>query len=425
MSVTRGPRIVTDGLVLLLDAADKNSYIGQSVNNLLTYTRNYNSAWTQYCGPGNSANITYNTADVLDPINRNTAVKIVRGAPTTCPASTEAWGLYYSPASAVLTAGRTYTTSVYARGASGGEFFDYGLNDTHLVLTQSVSTNWTRYVFTFKNITDATRGFQFRNTSGNNTFYIWGPQTVEGTAMGPYTASVAATNGSIAVKWKDLSGNGNDATTYGSLPFSTERYGCFDFSTVAGASADASIFGFTFTKNMVPTTGNFTFSTWIKNPPATVGQSGLFSNAFGGDGYRFGVGKNGVYWLIGPTYAEGTVSFLNSLNSSDWYNVTAVYARSDAIPQIRVYLNGVLQNTQNLNASQTAFTSTAPGIVRSPCCLPLFTGKLATFSVYNRALTQGEILQNYLAGKSRFTQEYSIENNIITSALNNVNSLIT
>ena len=202
--------------------------------------------------------------------------------------------------------------------------------------------------------------------------------------------------------WRDLSGGNYDASIYGSIPISTDAGVCYDFATVLGATAQASSLGFTFTNNMVPTTGNFTLNTWIKNPPDSVGQSGLFSNAGSGDGYRFGIGKNGVYWLIGPTYAESTVAFLSTLNSTSWYNVTAIFARSEATPQIRVYLNGVFQNSGNFNASQTAFTNTAPGMVRSPCCMPIFNGKLATFNVYNRTLSINEIKQNYDATKSRF-----------------------
>jgi hypothetical protein len=202
--------------------------------------------------------------------------------------------------------------------------------------------------------------------------------------------------------WSDLSGNDYNATMYGSVPFSTDSGGCFDFATVTGAASSVASLGFIFGTNMVPTTGNFTFSTWIKNPPTNAGQSGFFSNASSADGYRFGLGKDAIYFLIGPTYTEGGVSFLSTLNSTSWYNITAVFARGEATPQIRTYLNGVFQGSTNFPASQTAFTSYAPGMVRSGCCTPLFTGKVSTFSVYNRTLTTTEILQNFNVIRNRF-----------------------
>ena len=202
--------------------------------------------------------------------------------------------------------------------------------------------------------------------------------------------------------WTDLSGGGYTATMHGSVPFSNEGLGCFDFATVTGASAGAASLGFTFAANMVPTTGNFTLNFWVKNPPVSSGQSGLFSNSADGNGYRFGIGKDGVYWLIGPAYSEAGLSFLSTLNSTSWYNVTAVFARGEATPQIRTYLNGVFQTSANVPVSQTAFSATPPGIVRSGCCTPLFTGKLSCISVYSKSLTTTEILQNYNATKTRF-----------------------
>ena len=202
--------------------------------------------------------------------------------------------------------------------------------------------------------------------------------------------------------WYDLSGGGYNATMFGSVPFSNDGLGCFDFATVTGAASSIASLGFIFAANMVPTTGNFTFNTWIKNPPTNSGQSGFFSNASSGDGYRFGIGKDAVYFLIGPTYTEAGLSFLSTLNSTSWYNVTAVFARGEATPQIRTYLNGVFQTSFNFPASQTAFPSTPPGIVRSGCCTPLFAGKLASFNAYSKSLSATEVLQNYNATKSRF-----------------------
>ncbi len=202
--------------------------------------------------------------------------------------------------------------------------------------------------------------------------------------------------------WYDLSGGGYHATMYGSVPFGADGKGSFDFATVTGTFPSNATLGFTFTANMVPTTGNFTFNTWIKNPPTNSGQCGFFSNAGGADGYRFGIGKDAVYFLIGPTYTEAGVSFLGTLNSTSWYNVTAVFARGEATPQIRTYLNGVFQSSVNFPASQTAFTAYTPGMVRSPCCMPIYNGKVSTFSVYNRTLSTAEILQNYNVTKTRF-----------------------
>ena len=210
--------------------------------------------------------------------------------------------------------------------------------------------------------------------------------------------------------WYDVSGQTNTATMYGSVPTSTDGGGCFDFSTVTGASSSAATLGFTFTSNMIPTTGSFTFCSWIKNPPSSVGQCGMFSNAGGADGYRYGIGLNGVYVLISGAgsvgYSEPILTFSSSLSSTVWNNVVTVFDRvgtnSSGTPQWQLYLNGVYVTSTNMvSPNSTAFTNTAPGLVRSACC-GLYTGKIATFSAYNRALSATEIAQNFNALRGRF-----------------------
>ena len=201
--------------------------------------------------------------------------------------------------------------------------------------------------------------------------------------------------------WYDLSNSGNNATAYGSPTFSTDGKGCFDFAgtTTSNSYSSGANTGFTFVNNMVPTTGNFTFECWIKNPPAS-GQTGLFSNAGGGDGYRFGPGYDGVYILIGPNYTEFGISWNGNLDSTKWYHVVTTWDRTSAY-KINAFLNGSYKNYGGIPTTQTAFTTAAPGIVRSACC-NVYTGKLAMFKVYSRLLTDSEILQNYNATKGRF-----------------------
>jgi hypothetical protein len=206
--------------------------------------------------------------------------------------------------------------------------------------------------------------------------------------------------------WFDLSPSKVNGVMFGTVPTSSDGGACFDFATVTGAGASSASLGFTFASNMIPTTGSFTFSTWIKNPPTTVGQTGLFSNAGGGDGYRFGVGRDACYVLNGGVgavgYSEPQPVFTSTLNTTSWYNVVMIFDRANATPQWNLYLNGVLQTSTNMAANaNTAFTNNAPGLVRSACC-GLYTGKLATFSAYSKALSATEILQNFNTLRGRF-----------------------
>jgi hypothetical protein len=255
------------------------------------------------------------------------------------------------------------------------------------------------------NNTNTPKTFCLTATKNNQSYFI----TQEGLPMpGPcpvlyLDAGITTSYPGTGTTWTDLSGNGNNATMYGSVPFETDVVPDFNFSTVtssvpSGNVAYGALLGFTFVSNMVTRTGDFTFSTWVKNPPVSS-QLGMFSNAGGADGYRFGVGLSGVYMLVGPPYTEGTISFLTPLQSNVWSNVVTVFKRSES--KVLVYLNGVYQNTANIPASQTIMVNTTPGIVRSQCC-SLYTGKISSFSVYNAVLTSSEITQSFNILKSRY-----------------------
>lgn len=199
--------------------------------------------------------------------------------------------------------------------------------------------------------------------------------------------------------WRDTSGRGNNATMYGTVPSEIDSSQCFNFGTAGGTFSYNSTMGFTFSSNMIPTTGDFTLSCWVKNPNTSSGQVGLFSNAGGADGYRFGVGTNGIYYLIAPAYQEGNLSFSSTASTTQWYHVVAVYNRSAA--RILLYRNGAYHAHASIPVSQTAFTAVTPGIVRSECC-GLYTGKLATFAAYSKALSENQILDHWDAMKGRF-----------------------
>ena len=181
---------------------------------------------------------------------------------------------------------------------------------------------------------------------------------------------------------------------------------CFDFSANVGLNHSTAISGFVFSPNPVPTTGSFTFNTWVKNVPATVSQQGFFTNTGSGNGYRFGIGADGIYWLIGPTYQEGQLGYGTALVNTQWNNICVLFDRSGTItpgtPKIYMYVNGILSNSVAIAASQTAFPSDPAYMAKGGWTFPSFSGKLGKFDVYSKALTATEVMQNFNASRSRF-----------------------
>lgn len=206
--------------------------------------------------------------------------------------------------------------------------------------------------------------------------------------------------------WYDLSQTKNNATMYGSVPLTTDTVLCWDFSSVTtttGYSNGASL-GFQLAASVNSPINSYTFSAWVKNPPTSSGQVGLFSNAGGGDGFRYGIAQNGIYYLCGPTYTETGIGYITSYDNTKWHHIVTIFDRRGAYtgtPAMYMYLDGIYQGTGSLPSSQTEQSTAAPGIVRSPCC-GVYTGKLALLAVYNIALTASQVLIDYNANKSRF-----------------------
>ena len=219
--------------------------------------------------------------------------------------------------------------------------------------------------------------------------------------------------------WYDLSGNGNNATRTniggygGQVTYSSS--GFFDFSmnspaVTAGAGAGN---GFTMSSVIVPTTGSFTLSAFVKRNliiKAAGDRETIFSNAGSSDGWRFGMtDTGGVYYLIGGVggsgYQESDLGG-STLNNGNWHMMSAVFDRAAQLGTYRIYgyIDGVASGNNAISAGaggNVAFTATAPGVGYGGCC-DVFAGQIATVSAYNRALSAAEVSQNFNALKHRF-----------------------
>jgi hypothetical protein len=179
MSIQQGnPGIVTKDLQLYYNREWSKSFKGEATTNLLRRTTTFDAIfWDGYCGP-RTTNVTSNTTDVVDPFGKYNAVKVVRNGNNTCDGGGRvAMGLLYAGPT-FLIAGQTYTMSFYARSAIAGTLLRGGLNDSHTFGYITLTTSWVRYSFTFTNISNTSRGFQFISdqATAGETYYIAAPQ---------------------------------------------------------------------------------------------------------------------------------------------------------------------------------------------------------------------------------------------------------
>jgi len=217
--------------------------------------------------------------------------------------------------------------------------------------------------------------------------------------------------------WTNLSRTGNngtltngptfDPTTQGSIVFD----GINDYVQISGSGVDVGVF--------------FTIQTWVNIK--------VFGGVIGGSFKRasiitnsFSYSSNVGFWVCGTSQSGSTNvatpgqeaffivtgndqcvagSQTGSLSNyvGKWVNLAA---RVSGSALIKLYINGAEVNSYSV---QTAGPSTLSYNTR-PCSLGVrdnnnlefLSGSIAGFTMYNRALSDQEIAQNYNALKSRF-----------------------
>ena len=96
----------------------------------------------------------------------------------------------------------------------------------------------------------------------------------------------------------------------------------------------------------------------------------------------------------------------NTVPTNTWTYLVATYNGSSLSSGIDLYLNGVkevISSTVGNNLTSTIISNETTWIgQRRPLTQGPFNGKISQVSIYNRALSATEILQNYNATKSRF-----------------------
>ena len=194
--------------------------------------------------------------------------------------------------------------------------------------------------------------------------------------------------------WTDLSGTSNNGTLTNGPTYSSLNGGSivFDGSNDIVSSFSTQISG----------TGSKTISSWIKlNTTSRGGIAGTRSLTEWGWGFT--VNRSGVGTLDFYDTQGSSLSAAAGLGTNIWYHVTVTF---DDSRMVTLYVNG-----SQVAISSTPFAalnvSTFKGVIgnedeyTNPFYHP-FKGNIAQVSIYNRALTAAEILENYNALRPRF-----------------------
>ena len=212
------------------------------------------------------------------------------------------------------------------------------------------------------------------------TQYAFGKIVTDGLVLALNAADPNSYPGS-GTTWRDMSGNGNNGTLTNGPTFNSGNGGSIVFDGV-----DDYVTG-SFNQN--PT--QFTINVWVNLiTNNTVGAGIVSTNGTGetGTSFIFIQMGGGVKPFQFNTVANTVAPTLNT-----WYMVTGVQTAT----QQSLYINNSLINTS------TASGSLGTNYVVSRRWDGLYlNARIGSVQIYNRALTQAEITQNYNAQKSRF-----------------------
>ena len=183
---------------------------------------------------------------------------------------------------------------------------------------------------------------------------------------------------------------GNDNGTISNATFDANNYGSFYFD-----GAD-DIITFQTELDLGITQ---TISFWLKQNRPTSAES-ILGNSLANH-YLFYKQSSGIYFRSGAGYwVFSNADTLTAFQVTDWLNISIVRIASN---QTRFYINGILtsEGTRNITGGtngNTLFKS----IGAEPDLTFDFQGYISSFLIYNRTLSDAEILQNYNTLKGRF-----------------------
>jgi hypothetical protein len=233
--------------------------------------------------------------------------------------------------------------------------------------------------------------------AGNNGSYINSANYYDcGYGCQYYSSNPGCTN--CNTQWKDISGNGNDATMSsssminyslygGSMNFNGSNYGNIPYSSTMDFSAAQTI------------------CMWIKPGSGSTGQRrNLHDQAYAGSGtlthepgteinYYFGTGggNNSPYVGIGSGFG---------VNTNELAFITVTRSQSQNI--CRWYKNGVKYTDTNAGGYSSVTNSTNPIRIGLGYTGQYYLGDIYTVMVYNKFFTDDEVMQNFNNGRQRF-----------------------
>ena len=425
------PPILTNGLILNLDSLNPQSLPLDPTINLKTFSQDFTSSGANYSFDNITATTSFlapNQTSTATLFTETTASAVHRLTVTDTSVLGIQQNKYYTLSFSMKSNGRTRGDSFFEfPSGRAGVFYDLSAGTVTQyslpLLTSSITpegNGWYRISYTCRETASLIPGFgltiaRFYNESGSGNYlgnsssgsYFWGVQIEQNLYPTIYTASVGNILGK-RTSWTNLT----NLSQTSSLLTSSISASIPQFS-----SLNDKVLNFDGTGSYVDTGLDLRWGTgssvslemWLKN-----GRSSVSAPFIGTTNFMWQIRQGSsqspnsnityVYWDTTGNHTNGPVITVSNFFDGTWKHLVMTWDSGSSTTSI--YKNGVLQTAQtssNAAANRNiADTVKLGGNIYGWAAATDWSGSIANTKIYNRALTQQEILQNYNAQKTRF-----------------------
>ena len=194
--------------------------------------------------------------------------------------------------------------------------------------------------------------------------------------------------------WKDISGQGNDATANNSPAFVNQNGGYWNFDGINEYFTYDLYSGF---DNAYIQAIDISIEVWVRIEDLTSCCGAYW--AFGTAYFEMAPSSNTTNLYV-RTGSPAWNAVSGGTNTDQWYCYTMTHGVGTTY---KVYIDGILNSTFTIGGTNIQFThgtgSFGTNDPTSPLCLD---GDIAVVRMYNRVLTASEVKQNYNSTKGRF-----------------------
>jgi hypothetical protein len=229
-----------------------------------------------------------------------------------------------------------------------------------------------------------------------------GPDIIENGLVLALDAGSSRSYSGSGNTWKDLSGNGYNATKQGNATWNSA--GWWEFRNTNGDN-DFEYFNLTIDEGILKSTntaGSWSLETWWRDKGSAYGSENIIVGRLGHHaGILQKTSGSQVYGQV-RTNDGGTgqiVTTATSTTDDEWMHVVFTYGDRTS----KIYVNGSLISTNTLSSSHTIYGhSNVINIGGYAHNYYRTYSDIAVVRAYTRILPVAEVLQNYNAQKNRF-----------------------